>query len=48
LRKKIFDSDKAYLKQKGITMKQGAIIEATLIPAPISTKDKPGERDPDM
>jgi IS5 family transposase len=31
-----------------MSMKQGTIINATLIAAPCSTKNKQGERDPEM
>jgi len=39
---------KAHLKQRGMAIKQGTIIEATLISAPSSTKNKTGEWDPEM
>jgi IS5 family transposase len=39
---------KAHLKDQGMSMKQGTIIDATLIAAPSSTKNKKGERDPEM
>jgi IS5 family transposase len=39
---------KALLKTRDMAMKQGTIIEATLIAAPTSTKNKKGERDPEM
>jgi IS5 family transposase len=48
LGKEIFDVVKAHLKQRGMAMKQGTIIDATLISAPSSTKNKAGERDPEM
>ena len=48
LGKEIFDVVKAHLKQRGRAMKQGTIIDATLISAPSSTKNKTGERDPEM
>jgi len=38
----------AQLKANGMAMKQGTIIDATLIAAPSSTKNKAGERDPEM
>jgi IS5 family transposase len=44
----IFETVKADLKQRGMAMKQGTIIDATLISAPSSTKNKTGERDPEM
>jgi len=40
--------EKHHLKQRGMAMKQGTIIDATLISAPSSTKNKTGERDPEM
>lgn len=43
---KIFEVVKAHLKANGMTMKQGTVIDATLIAAPSSTKNKKGERDP--
>ena len=48
LGQKIFESVKAHLKQQGMAMKQGTIIDATLISAPSSTKNKDGKRDPEM
>jgi IS5 family transposase len=48
LGQKIFEAVKAHLKACGMAMKQGTIIDATLIAAPTSTKNKQGERDPDM
>jgi IS5 family transposase len=45
LGKEIFDVVKAHLKQKGMAMKQGTIIDATLISAPSSTKNKTSEQD---
>ena len=44
----IFETVKAHLKQRGMAMKQGTIIDASLISAPSSTKNKTGERDPEM
>ena len=48
LGQKIFETVKAHLKQRGMAMKQGTIIDATLISAPSSTNNKTGERDPVM
>ena len=48
LGQKIFETVKAHLKERGMAMKQGTIIDATLISAPSSTKNKTGERDPEM
>jgi len=39
---------KSHLKERGMAMKQGTIIDATLIAAPNFTKDKDGKRDPEM
>ena len=33
---------------KGMMMREGTIVDATLIAAPQSTKNKDGERDPEM
>jgi IS5 family transposase len=48
LGKQIFETVKGHLKDQGMAMKQGTIIDATLIAAPSSTKNKKGERDPEM
>jgi IS5 family transposase len=48
LGQQIFETVMAHLKQRGMAMKQGTIIDATLISAPSSTKNKTGERDPEM
>ncbi len=48
LGQQIFETVKAHLKARGMAMKQGKIIDATLIAAPSSTKNKQGERDPEM
>jgi len=48
LGEQIFQTVKAHLKDRGMAMKQGTIIDATLIAAPSSTKNKAGERDPEM
>ena len=48
LGKQIFETVKDHLKANGMAMKQGTIIDATLIAAPSSTKNKKGERDPEM
>ncbi len=38
----------AYLGRKGLMLKRGAIVDATIIAAPSSTKNADGERDPEM
>lgn len=48
LGKQIFETVKAHLRKQGMSMKQGTIIDATLIAAPSSTKNEKGERDPEM
>ena len=37
-----------YLQEKGLSLRQGTIVDATIIHAPSSTKNKDGERDPEM
>ena len=44
----IFETVKAHLNSRGMTMRQGTIVDATLIAAPSSTKNKDGKRDPEM
>ena len=48
LGEEIFEVVKAHLKANGMAMKQGTIVDATIIAAPSSTKNKAGERDPEM
>jgi IS5 family transposase len=48
LGEQIFEAVKEHLKANGMAMKQGTIIDATLIAAPSSTKNKARERDPEM
>jgi transposase, IS5 family len=44
----IYEIVTAHLSARGMTMRQGTIIDATLIAAPSSTKNKEGKRDPEM
>lgn len=37
-----------YLESRGVKLGTGTIVDATLIEAPLSTKNKSGERDPEM
>lgn len=37
-----------YLGDSGLFLRQGTIVDATLIHAPSSTKNKDGKRDPEM
>lgn len=36
-----------YLQDKGLFLRQGTIVDATIIHAPSSTKNEDGKRDPD-
>jgi IS5 family transposase len=38
----------AHLSRKGLLLKRGTIVDATIIAAPSSTKNEQGERDPEM
>jgi IS5 family transposase len=38
----------ARLERKGLLLKKGSIVDATIIAAPSSTKNQQGERDPEM
>jgi IS5 family transposase len=44
----IFSAINAHLAEKGLLMRQGTIVDATIIAAPSSTKNEDGERDPEM
>lgn len=44
----IFAEVNAVLSEKGLSMKRGSVVDATLISAPSSTKNQDGKRDPDM
>ena len=44
----IFNTINLHLSQKGLLMREGSIVDATLIAAPSSTKNDAGERDPEM
>jgi IS5 family transposase len=44
----IFERVNAYLSRKGLMLKRGSIVDATIISAPSSTKNTEGERDPEM
>jgi len=37
-----------YLGDRGLSLRQSTIVDATLINAPSSTKNKDGKRDPEM
>jgi IS5 family transposase len=44
----IFDEVNAHLRESGVKVAGGTIVDATIIAAPSSTKNKAGERDPEM
>src|SRR5215204_2302305 len=46
--KVLFDEVGAMLAQRGLLMRQGTIVDATIIAAPPSTKNKSKTRDPEM
>jgi len=48
LGEQIFEIVKFHLSARGMTMRQGTIVDANLFAAPSSTKNKEGKRDPEM
>src|SRR5579864_7927087 len=48
LGKKLLSSVNGYLARNGIKISNGTIVDATIISAPSSTKNKDGKRDPEM
>lgn len=48
LTRRIFDEIKGHLASKGLTMREGTIVDATLIAAPPSTKNQDKARDSEM
>lgn len=48
LTERIFNEINGHLASKGLMMREGTIVDATLIAAPPSTKNKDGKRDPAM
>jgi IS5 family transposase len=48
LTKVLFDEVGAMLEERGLLMRQGTIVDATIIAAPPSTKNKSKARDPEM
>lgn len=48
LSRQIFEVVKEHLQAAGVLLRQGTIVDATIIAAPSSTKNKKGERDPEM
>jgi transposase, IS5 family len=45
---KVLDTINAGLLERGLMLETGTVVDATLIAAPSSTKNKTGERDPEM
>jgi len=48
LTERIFTTIKMHLAEKGLMLREGTIVDATLIAAPSSTKNQGGKRDPEM
>lgn len=48
LTKSIFDTINAHLAEKGLLLKEGTVVDATIIAAPPSVKNRDKARDPDM
>jgi IS5 family transposase len=48
LAEKLFKQVNAHLQRKGLSLRSGTIVDATIINAPSSTKNADGERDPEM
>lgn len=48
LTESIFNTINGHLAEKGLLLREGTIVDATLIAAPPSTKNKDGKRDPEM
>jgi len=48
LGRRILEKVNAHLTKRGLLMREGTLVDATIIAAPSSTKNKSGERDPEM
>lgn len=48
LTRAVFATINLHLAQKGLMLKEGTVVDATIISAPSSTKNKQGKRDPEM
>ena len=44
----LFEDIKGHLEEQGVRLREGTIVDATIIEAPSSTKNRAGERDPEM
>ena len=45
---RIFEEINAHLDSQGLRLREGTIVDASIIEAPSSTKNRAGERDPEM
>ena len=48
LTERVFAAINVHLAAKGLMLKEGTVVDATIIAAPSSTKNRKGERDPEM
>ena len=48
LKEKLFEQTQHYLTEKGLMLREGTIVDATIINAPSSTKNREGKRDREM
>lgn len=48
LARKIFECINDELRQQGLLLQQGTLVDASILSAPSSTKNKSGQRDPEM
>ncbi len=48
LARAIFTDVNQWLTESGIILKEGSLVDATIIEAPTSTKNKQGQRDPEI
>ncbi len=44
----LFEEIKGHLQEQGVRLREGTIVDATIIEAPSSTKNRTGQRDPEM
>ena len=44
----LFEEINGYLESQGLRLREGTIVDASIIEAPSSTKNRAGERDPEM
>ena len=48
LTEKLFEQTRQYLTDRGLMVREGTIVDATILNAPSSTKNREGKRDPEM